>query len=134
MSYRPLIANRRRSSSMCLLHELLLMLLMMLMQSLLLLLLVVGLRTSGYLGILFREDADDPSGYFVVNNGFIVFSNDVDTKFLEYITQNQDTTLAGYKLTTISSLLSSKGSDSWPSTLSLSPLINVPFELFTSLM
>ena len=34
--------------------------------------------------------------------------------------------------TTISSLLSSKGSDSWPSLLSLSPLINVPFELFIS--
>lgn len=38
------------------------------------------------------------------------------------------------KHTTISSFLSSNGSDSTPSGLSRSPLMNVPLELFTSLM
>ena len=38
------------------------------------------------------------------------------------------------ELTTISSVLSSYGSDSSPSGLSRSPLMKVPLELFTSLM
>jgi hypothetical protein len=73
MSHRSLIVSRRCCSSMCLLHVLLL---------LMLLLVLVCLRTSGYLSILFRENADNSSGYFVVDNGFIVFANNVDTKFL----------------------------------------------------
>ena len=58
---------------MCLLHVLLL---------LMLLLVLVGFRTSGYLSILFREDADNSSGYFVVDDGLIVLADNVDTKFL----------------------------------------------------
>ena len=54
---------------------------------LMLLLMLVGLRTGGYLSILFREDADNSGGYFVVDDGFIVFANNVDTKFLLYISQ-----------------------------------------------
>jgi hypothetical protein len=49
---------------------------------LLFLLLLVGLRTSGYLSNLFREDADDSGGNFVVDDSFIVFANDSNTKFL----------------------------------------------------
>ena len=74
MSHRSLTANRRcRSSGMCLLHVLLL---------LMLLLVLVRLRTSGNLSILFREDADDSSGYFVVDDCFVVFADNIDTKFL----------------------------------------------------
>jgi len=57
---------------------------------LLLLLALVGLRTSGNLSILFREDTDNSSGYLVGNDGFYV-----NTKFLSsrYISQDQNMTI-----------------------------------------
>ena len=52
-------------------------------------LLLMG-RMSGDLSIMFRGDTDDTSGYLVMNDSFVVFANDVDTKFLGYISQNQN--------------------------------------------
>ena len=52
---------------------------------LLLPLLLMRLHMVGYLSILFREDVDDTNCYFVVDDSFIVLSDDVNTKFLEYI-------------------------------------------------
>jgi hypothetical protein len=78
-----------------------------------------------------------------MNYGLVIFADDVDTKFLFKGSENGRTMTvdggggkAGDEIqrTTMSPVLSSKGSDSAPSALSLSPLIKVPFELFTSLM
>ncbi len=75
--------------------------------------------------------------------GLVIFANDVDTKFLFGGSENSKVMTEGggdgkaraeMQRTTMSPVLSSKGSDSAPSALSLSPLIKVPFELFTSLM
>ena len=54
-------------------------------------LLLMRLHMVGYLSILFREDADDTSCYFVT---FIVLSDDVNTKFLEYI-QDRNAIMVG---------------------------------------
>jgi len=79
-----------------------------------------------------------------MNYGLVIFADDVDTKFLFEESEDGRTMTEGgggggkagveIRRTTMSPVLSSKGSDSAPSALSLSPLIKVPFELFTSLM
>ena len=81
---------------------------------------------------------------FMMNYGLVIFADDVDTKFLFKENENGRTKKedsGGGKVgvkrrrrTTMSPVLSSKGSDSAPSALSRSPLIKVPLELFTSLM
>lgn len=43
---------------------------------------LLGLYASRSLGILLREDTDDARGDFVVNDGRVVFTDNVDTKFL----------------------------------------------------
>lgn len=85
-----------------------------------------------HLNILFREDADDACGDFVVYDSSVVLADNVDTEFLRkgQICYNIEKT----PRTTMSSLLSSNGSDSRPSGLSRSPLMKVPLELLTSLM
>lgn len=40
-------------------------------------------RTRGRLSILLGEDADDACSDFVVNDGDIVFADDVDAEFLD---------------------------------------------------
>ena len=80
-----------------------------------------------------------------MNNCLVIFTNDVDAEFLleEMSMKHGDPgegervgggRKEGTRHTTMSLVLSSNGSDSAPSGLSLSPLIKVPFELFTSLM
>lgn len=61
----------------------LLMLLLLLEQMLLLLLLLLVLLSTGSnLGILFRKNADGACGDFMVDDGLVVFADDVDTEFL----------------------------------------------------
>lgn len=43
---------------------------------------LVLLGASSYMGILFRKDADDASGNLVMNDGLVVFPDNVDTKLL----------------------------------------------------
>jgi hypothetical protein len=103
----------------------------------------VRLNTSSELCFLLSEDANDTSSDFVMNYGLVIFADDVDTKFLLEEIENGRTMMENgeggkvgveIRRTTMSPVLSSKGSDSAPSALSLSPLIKVPLELFTSLM
>jgi hypothetical protein len=61
---------------------LLLLLLLLKEVLLLLLLLLVLFGTSRDLSILFREHANCAGGDFVVDDGFVVFANNVDTEFL----------------------------------------------------
>ena len=84
-------------------------------------------------GIFYAENAGYSSGDFVVNNCFIIFPNDINTEFLG-VNVRCISGFGGFVLTTMSSLLSSYGSDSRPSGESRSPLIKVPLELLTSLM
>jgi hypothetical protein len=106
---------------------------------------LVRLNAGGKLCFLLSEHANDASSDFVMNDCFVVFADDVDAKFLieEVSMRGRDDWRGGSREegceermthTTISLVLSSNGSDSAPSALSLSPLMKVPFELFTSLM
>ena len=47
--------------------------------------LLLGLRLGAWRGLRveLREDAHDSCGDFVVNNGLVVFADDINTKFLE---------------------------------------------------
>lgn len=69
----------------------------------------------------------------MVDDGLVVFADDVDAEFLTPINQHWSIDPRARR-TTISSLFNSNGSDSTPSADSLSPLTNVPFELLTSLI
>ena len=94
-------------------------------------------RSRGGLGILLVEYAEDACSDLVVDDRLVVFTHDIDTEFLAYnmpASGREEAWLSSETQTTISSDLSSNGSDSSPSGLSLSPLMNVPFELLTSLM
>ena len=101
------------------------------------------LDTSSELCFLLSKHTNDTSSDLVMNDGLVIFADDVDTKFLFKESENgiiMAVASGGGKVgveirrTTMSPVLSSKGSDSAPSALSLSPLMKVPFELFTSLM
>jgi hypothetical protein len=103
----------------------------------------VRLDTSSKLCFLLGKHTDDAGSDFMMNYSLVIFADDVDTKFLLGKIENGRTKTkdggggkAGVerRRTTMSPVLSSKGSDSAPSALSLSPLIKVPLELFTSLM
>jgi hypothetical protein len=93
-------------------------------------LLLMLLCPSSNLSILLIEDAYDSRGYFVMNDSLVVFSDDVNAKFLGIFSIKIKILPSIH--TTMSSLFSSNGSDSWPSLLNLSPLMKVPFELRTS--
>lgn len=93
------------------------------------------LDAGSELGFLFGKDANDASSNFMMNNCLVVFANNVDAEFLfEEMDESTVVKREGTRHTTMSLVLSSNGSDSAPSGLSLSPLIKVPFELLTSLM
>ena len=105
------------------------------MRGLLLLVLLVVVGFSRRVdGIFSGEDTGDPGSNFVVDDRFVVFSYDVDTEFLPARSGFMRAWRVTLRRTTISSVFSSNGSDSRPSALSRSLLMNVPFELFTSLM
>lgn len=98
---------------------------------------LLRLCSRGGLGILLVRYAEDTGGDFVVNYCFVVLADDVDSEFLAcnmQVSGGRYAWLSSRTQTTMSSDLSSNGSDSSPSGLSLSPLMNVPFELLTSLM
>jgi hypothetical protein len=54
----------------------------MLLLLLLKLVLLVLLGTSGYESILCGKDTDDASGDFVVDDGLVVFPDDINSEFL----------------------------------------------------
>lgn len=92
-------------------------------------------HACGVLRILFVENTQDSCGDFVVHDSPVVFTDDVDTEFLrENIMVSRGFDEQEVVHTTMSSLLSSNGSDSRPSALRRSLLMKVPFELLTSLM
>ena len=96
---------------------------------------LLRLRSCGGLGILLVEHAEDAGSDFVVDDGLVVFTDDVDTEFLKKnVMVSRGFDECGRVHTTMSSLLSSNGSDSRPSALRRSLLMKVPFELLTSLM
>ena len=93
------------------------------------------LRMGGSLSVLVVENAEDTGGDLVVNNGLVVFTDNVDAELLIKCCVAAHDVGSGWKrLTTMSSDFNSNGSDSSPSPLSLSLLMNVPFELLTSLI
>jgi hypothetical protein len=93
------------------------------------------LRMGGSLSFLLVEDAEDTSSNLVVDDGLVVFADNVDAELLIKCGCCVYDVGSGWeRLTTMSSDFNSNGSDSKPSPLSLSPLMKVPLELLTSLM
>ena len=91
---------------------------------------------GGGLSVLLVEDTEDAGSDLVVDDGFVVFADNVDAELLIKCGAlcNCDIGCEWKGRTTMSSDFNSNGSDSRPSPLSLSPLMNVPFELLTSLI
>jgi hypothetical protein len=99
----------------------------------LLLVLLVLFSVGGDAGVLFGGDADDAGGNFVVDYELVVFTYDVDTALLGWeVSEDLKRQENGH--TKIPSDLSSYGSLSNASGLSRSLLMNVPFDLMTSLI
>ena len=96
------------------------------------LLLLVLLCASGNLRILLGKNADNAGRDLVMNNGLVILPHIINTEFLGSMRECR--TIKNSTRTTMSSLLSSNGSDSVLSLLSRSPLMKVPLELLTSLM
>ena len=102
------------------------------------------LNMSSELCFLLGKNANDTGSNCMMNDGLVIIANNVDTKFLfeEIVNGRIKKEDSGggrwgverWRCTTMLPVLSSKGSNSAPSALSHSPLINVPLELFTSLM
>ena len=93
-----MVTALRYASKACLVELLLLLVVQMLLLLLMggevqmVLLLLCVLRGGGGLvlfcssgdgGILFRENTYDAGGYFVMNNRFVVFADNVDSEFLQ---------------------------------------------------
>jgi hypothetical protein len=58
------------------------LLLLLLLPMVMLKLLLMVLGASGDVGVLIGEDAYDPGGDFVVDDGLVVFTYDIDAEFL----------------------------------------------------
>lgn len=102
---------------------------------LLLLGVVVGF-TLGSIGLFRGEDAGGAGGNFVVDDRPVVLANDVDAEFLPRMSERcaEVKEEERERHTTMSSVLSSKGSDSTPSADRHSAFMKVPFDDLTSLM